>query len=227
MNSGGPCRICSQPTVGADAVQLWDGRRYCRNCVESVSPELYRYAKTYDRLEELAPIDKADLWRRAWRGEALVILPFAVLFGAAGYNSFGAVGILYGLVSVGFVAALQSALQLPMFVRYTESRLPTVSVSDGLVTVHRGVRKIELQCTRPLHDFRWRLGRSRQDSHLRGTMVPRRSVVLLVIPATGWLSFGTVRIACGWTDESQRIWTAFLTLAGVATDSRTAPPKPQ
>ena len=77
MDPSEPCRICSRSEAPGPAVRLWDGRWYCRECVEAVSPALYRYALAHDRLEESPPFSRGDIWRAGWRLEAWVLLTLA------------------------------------------------------------------------------------------------------------------------------------------------------
>lgn len=204
-------------------VRLWDSRSYCRDCVEAVCPKLFPYAMGHSRLEESAPFGRGAYWRNAWRREAWIFLFFAVVFGAIGYARSGLTGTIVGIVLAMLGTTIQAAIQLPMYAWMTRLMMPSVSVADGLVTLRRAACKKCSPSTVPLQDLQWRLGHSRQDTALRNTLIPKRPVVLLVLGRSPWILFGEVRVACGWTDETRRLWTAFLTLAGVPESPRKGP----
>ena len=227
MEQNESCRHCDRIVMPDDRVRLWDEQWYCRRCVDAVCPELFDYATHHDQLEEAAPYDRGAIWRSAFRMEGWIVLFFASLLGVIGYGQNGVAGAVIGIVAAVIVAIPQATIQLPMLVWLTRRNLPTVCVSDGKVTIRRegcGRRfcRNPLTCTIPLQNFKWRMGRSRQDSGLRNTIVPKQSVVLLVLRYNSkwaWL-LGEGRIACGWTAPMQRIWKGFLTLAAVPEDSR-------
>ncbi|HLA86242.1 MAG TPA: hypothetical protein VJL29_15750 [Thermoguttaceae bacterium] len=215
MYQNEPCRVCSRAMAVDYMVRLWDGQWYCRDCVEAACPGLFSYALKHPRFEESAPFVRGDVWRIALRLEAWIALFFVLLFGAIGYEQHGLMGAIVGIVAAVMSATVQAAVQLPMFVWVTRRMMPTVGVVDGLVSFHRGICKKCGPWTAPLRNFRWRVGRSRQDTGLRNTLAPKQPVVLLLFRRGRWAIFGEERIACGWTEKTRRIWTAFLTLAGV------------
>ncbi len=55
--SQGQCSKCSQPLTPETTVHLWDGKDYCRGCVEAACPGMAEYARTHVFLEETMPYD--------------------------------------------------------------------------------------------------------------------------------------------------------------------------
>lgn len=210
------CRICSRDVVADFSVRLWDGHWYCRDCMQAVSPTLYDYAIAHEQLEESAPFHNSAVWRNVLRLEAWIVFSVMSFFAVFGFYQSGLMGVIVGILITLFVTAVQAAIQLPMFVWLTKFKMPTTIVANGQIHVYRGACKKRLQYTAPLQHFQWRIGHSRQDTELRNTFVPKQPVVLLLLPRSRWTILGKERIACGWTQEMQLIWRAFLSLAGVS-----------
>lgn len=55
-----------------------------------------------------------------------------------------------------------------------------------------------------LDEICWSKGNSRQDSELRKTFIPNERVLILALPRRQG------RVACGWTDETRKVLTAFF-----------------
>ena len=223
MQSDELCKHCSKTVPCGKTVLLWDGNFYCQACIDSVCPELWDYARSHDVLEESAPFDKRAQWSNAFRLEALIVLFFGMMFAIGNYTRFGPIGIVYGLGMAAIICSIQSAIQLPMFVRMGRRMLPTVVVKDGQIECYRGGEKAPHSRELSISDAKWRVGKSRQDSGLRNTFVQRQVVVLLIFPLKGRFSFGTDRYACGWSDQMRRIWVGFLTLANVPSTAKRRP----
>jgi len=220
MHSEQTCKHCERAVPGDQIITLWDGHAYCQRCVEIASPELARYARSHEKLEETAFFERGALWRSALRMELIIALLFGALSCTYGYSIFGPIGIAYGLAMSFVICGLQAASQLPLFVRISRWKMPTVIVHDGNIECFRGRRKAHWVQSMPLENVSWRLGKSRQDSGLRHTIVPRQEVVILTVPwKAGRRLSVSDRYACGWTDEKRRIWIAFLTLANVPRSS--------
>ena len=205
------CRSCGAQS--GDIVGLWDGQSYCRDCTDSVSSELFEYAAAHRSLVESAQFTSAQLWRAALRFEAGCFFVVAALcWFALISEGWGLTGALWGIgISLG-LCIVQGAVQLPAYVWCSGRALPTVVVSDGMVHIRR--RFPDRNVCAPLHDFRWRIGHSRQDSFLRQTMVPKQRVILLLLGPGRWGGFFDYRVACGWAEEMRRVWSGFLVLAG-------------
>ena len=198
-------------------VRLWDRQlvlpRLCR-----------RHLSRAVRLCESAPgacgicaVHRADIWRAALRTEAIVFLFFASVFSFAAVDAgWGLSGVLYGTAAALGLCLIQGGLQLPVLVWMARAALPTLTVSDGTLYIHRRwPRGRRMRVAFPLVEFRWRPGKSRQDTFLRATVVPKVPVILLIHGPGRWGYLFQYRIACGWTHEMRRIWSAFLALAAL------------
>jgi hypothetical protein len=87
---------------------------------------------------------------------------------------------------------------------------PTLRVSDGRVEIRRG--KSERAVTCDLSACRWRVGKAKQDDVLPSSI--SGPAVLIEYPVqASFVRCG--KVACGWTEDMRRIWTSFLTLAGI------------
>lgn len=211
------CSRCSSDYPPELTMTLWDGQAYCEACVYSFSPKLAEYARSHPRLEETAPWDFNAVWWRAIRMELFVFALFGSMLGWLGYADQGFAGLAGGLAVTAVICLFQGGIQMPTFVWHTKRCLPTLIVENGQVTTYRGgERRRWCSGVVPLRDVRWRIGTSRQDSMLRGTLVPRQPVVIL---QWTWRLYGLplvrVRLACGWTEGMRDVWVDFLEFAGV------------
>ncbi|QDT42187.1 hypothetical protein Pan241w_22680 [Gimesia alba] len=74
------CPYCGE-RVSDKAVRLWDGRRYCRSCIKSVSPELYEFARNGGQLVDVVKAsDVRSLLYLINFGKLLLVFTFLFCF---------------------------------------------------------------------------------------------------------------------------------------------------
>jgi len=186
---------------------LWDGRKYCRRCVEEVSPDLYRLAVRGAPLEEtVAREDVRAINFLAWGSKPVLLImwlifvvPFAlaVLAGQAELLLLVAVAVVVS----GFVILILS-LQSVVGVYKFRSYLPrTVSIRHGELCIVTP----EWSATFKLTDCRWYVGNADVDNLCMFSGL-RRGVVIQTPEAP---------VACGHSAAALEHWSAFLTLAQI------------
>ncbi|QDV16920.1 hypothetical protein Pan153_15540 [Gimesia panareensis] len=207
MNQRAACPYCGE-RVAEEAVMLWDGRTYCRGCVEAVSPALYEFARNGGELKEV--VEKSDVSLKKYlRGAGyktlivtfvIFMLPFIVLAWLDEPNA--RFNLLFG-VCFFWCGFLVSWLILKGFLMLTRSTLPrTVSVEQNQVVLsHAGDEK-----RIPLHECLWELKGTYRDN-LTAFTGQRKGVVLLTSPGRC--------ICCSHSREMVQYLGAFLILAGV------------
>ena len=204
------CANCNVALPLSDSVRLWDGKDYCRSCVEAQLPGLAAHVASQQRLEDSAPQEVVDDFKRPILTYILFGLLFGIPFGIVGHLESGPLGLRTGFFFAMGISACAAAIQIPGFIWTARRYAPTVSVENGVVTVKR---KAYGEHRYPLGSVQWSLGKSKRDSMLRYTMIKKVDVVLLEVP-TRFLGFTVVvRVACGWSEDMRSRWIAFLTLA--------------
>ncbi|QDU49812.1 hypothetical protein [Gimesia panareensis] len=207
MNQRAACPYCGE-CVAEEAVTLWDGRTYCRSCVEAVSPALYEFARNGGELKEV--VEKSDVSLKKYlRGAGyktlivtfmIFMIPIVVLAWTDRPNA--RFDLLFG-VCFFWCGFLVSWLILKGFLMLTRSTLPrTVSVEQNQVVLsHAGDEK-----RIPLHECLWELKGTYRDN-LTAFTGQRKGVVLLTSPGRC--------ICCSHSREMVQHLGAFLILAGV------------
>ena len=207
---------------------LWDGERYCRDCLDAESAGLADYSRAHPSLDDVMPYSPWMIGRAVMKVAAFVVLAFLVAANAVAWsdNTGGSIlsqsmiatsiTLIAGLPIVALFAWLAASF-------YQENR-PFVSVQGGILRlrVGRAVKNVRLaECS-------WYVG-----SVCETNVMPRKSnwdrfwitlprdpAVILMLPRDG--ERVTPRVAVGFGETSQHRWRAFLRLAGVP--SRPAPP---
>ena len=110
---------------------------------------------------------------------------------------------------------IQGGLQLPVLVWMAVRRCRRSGSAMGRCTFSPLAQRQPHASRLSDRGIAFALGKSRQDTFLRATFVPKQPVILLLHGPGRWGSLFQYRIACGWTDEMRRIWSAFLTLAAL------------
>lgn len=217
------CRRCDAAVEPEQTVRLWDGRDYCRPCVEKSCPGLADYAAANPTLDDQIPYDHAFARRSGLASMAVILFALSsvpmVLFLAADVEpSWAALGssvaflVVFGVVPIGFGFLLERFVRRPGFL--------AVHVRDGLLTADppfKGPIR-PLRCELGL--IRWFLGVRTDDGKPRARnqgnpLQPRFEAVVLVIPDRHPSDWQGWRIATGSTPEMVRRWTAFLRLAEI------------
>lgn len=186
---------------------MWDRRRYCRKCVEDVSPKLYEFIAVGSSLNETVSREDVSATRYFFRiGKSYLIgiclifgLPvgFLVLAGKVPVEGlffilafFGGGGIFF-IMLASFIGASTA-----------RSRLPRItSVQDGDVCIATPNHEERVRLT----DCKWYFGKTEADQLCLFTQL--RNGVVIQTP--------NLHVACGYTAESLEHWRSFLTLARV------------
>jgi hypothetical protein len=194
-------------------VQLWDGDDYCETCVADASERLLECVRNNDEFVESIPISAKQIALKYIR--AGLLMPFlfgailavdAILGNLRNWAGFRQVVIIVPLVLLMFPAAY--------YVKYAGSLPRSVKIAGGLITITNGEGRRRLQSQ--LGDCAWRLGSARDDTHVGRFLPKNKSAVLVVLPISSIRSLvaigGGEVIACGWTDDTFEILSAFLRL---------------
>ena len=224
----GRCSKCSRALSGQVAVSLWDGKRYCRECVEAACPGLADYARNASILGESIASDltptRGHRFFNFLTCVVLMLVASAAVFGASWEEGAGfrREKILAGLAWVGlFFVPVILALWLSMVWSGAgpsgrATRRAALAVRDGRVHVRAKSGMAVSASSASLEECSWYVGPSTDDPCARTLDLPEIEAVLLIVPrlrVTKGVEQRTV--ACGWTPQIQRIWIGFLTLAGV------------
>ncbi len=202
------CSLCTGLLTDSNAVRLWDGRDYCERCLEARLPGLADYARSHSRLEETSADEPGRVAMRLLAMEAGIFAIFFLVFLAGGASPAEAALV------VGLLCFVQGGIQLPMFFWTSRRNKTTIVVENGTVTCRRRIMHIRETFELPLGDFNWTIGRpSRDMAQQHARLWPFGKVVLLKQRnASFWVRRAQI-FACGWTEETKRVWVAFLQCA--------------
>ena len=195
MSSSQVCAACGKTVSPDSLIAFWDGRSYCRECLNEVSEGLADYCATHDRLEETVQYSPV----RHVAQLCVLVVPFLavpIFFRSAVFAApiLVIIGIILSTALVG-----------------TQLNLPTVVARDGCVTVKHRLRW--LNSRRPLEDCRWYVGSMIPVGIL---YLPRRALARRIVLCVPWgRKWVWSRVNCGFTPEARRLWEALLTLAKV------------
>jgi hypothetical protein len=212
----GCCAKCGCAPSEEDRVLLWDGRIYCRSCVEVACPGMSGYAR---KRPELVETYDYSLWSFAWLLATLYlavvgIFTFVILLGASAKHP-GEVPFLEIFLGVNVLAVLAMSIQGPMLLLILMSGPPSVTVREGHIMVTRSGSRAWFGRefgSGSLSDCMWYVGRLRHDSKLGYALIANPPAVIIVFPGS-WLFRN--KVACGYTPEMRRIWEGFLTLTDI------------
>jgi len=203
------CNACLRESDDDAVAALWDGKAYCRQCLEAGCPGLFEFARLHPQLEETAPYEPV----RIAKHHAVFYLGLGLILGlamaAAAFQSEGVFGLFVGILGGLMIGLLAGLIQIPPYLWMTRRMLPTVRFEGGQVFVGRGLKTTTQRHSYTLDSLRWYCGKVRQDSQLRMTFILNGPAVILELPGR------RERVACGWTAERRQRLTAFLRLAGV------------
>jgi hypothetical protein len=203
------CARCGATLMPETAVHLWDGRDYCRPCVEAACPGMADYAEQHEELAEEAPF-VSRLWMWLMDRGALVLMglaAFGVFVFVAGLmtrmlgspDAWSALAVLVvGLSTPGL------ALGSLTFLALAQSGRWDICVRDGRITLRH---KIGFRRQVHLSRCRW----SFAQDHPSGTRV----LPLRTPQAAVRLQARFLRVRCGWTAETAGLWIGLCALAEV------------
>jgi hypothetical protein len=211
------CHHCDEPLQGLDRITLWDNQDYCESCVAGACPELLGYLKTHDGLQETNPL---SVWKFAQTFFLVLEFFIAIILGVALVTAFSEQDGWRALEA----PVLLHLLSLPVVIVFTfisavamAKGRSTVAMRDGKLNVRRGDWSF-LECNPT--ECEWFVGS-------QGHALPFSGgpAVLLVLPQPEGGKEHCV--AVGFTEETRRIWQAFLTLTGAVRKSgREKTPQP-
>ena len=192
------CNKCLQALDFQAAERLWDDNLYCRDCVEAACPGMSAYAAIHEKLEETMPYDRRGVTQSTWFVLLLVVLLFS------------AVSELDSVWMVVALLCLLAVLYIPLAHYLAKTTRLTANAQYGYleytyVTNGGTFRKVEF-----LRDCRWYIGRSYYLTSLDPVIWIRLPMIKF-----GWFRIYLIKVGCGWSRDTFRIWKAFLTLADV------------
>jgi hypothetical protein len=190
--------------IGDEAVQLWDGRIYCHDCVRKASPQLCALALSGEALRDVVEPRHVTAWQFIRRFGMWYSITVLVMLGiplglAAALGNVPIEGFLLALGFFGGFGLLFLSAQ-GLLGAFTHRRgLPReVSVVGGTVMI-KSPNKVE---TVPLEKCRWSFGHTAGDPLCMFTGL-RQGIVLQTPEA---------QLAIGHEEASLENWKSFLQL---------------
>lgn len=212
MSSPGNCHACDATLEPENTVRLWDGRDYCRSCVEAACPGLSDYAASHETLEETEEwTPAANIW---WNFKiSVVVLLLGGIFVTALVVSEPEIGITISgaLIFFSIVWLLGEFLFIVGELWLGKGLRETIRVHGGQVTITAPHRRKPLEYS--LARCRWHVGKG----FSKGLGVAPSGPRLVLKFPTGFLglrAFGHYS-TFGSTPEMLGIWRGFLALAGI------------
>jgi hypothetical protein len=239
------CAKCLRPLQRGEAIRLWDGKDYCRPCLDRASPSLAEYARRNATLNDGFAFTggTARFWLRFGLVAALAILgPFAAATALAimlrpwedndpvGWVIIGLL-VLLGILGlsallVGVLRALRQGWAVEVMV--LSLLRPRVRIQDGLVYLKRGPSCCPRGTNYPLAKCRWfpldlhllklpihHWHDRREFRALRQLDPEWRGVVILLPPEHPMRGLIAGHGVPSGTSRTAAVWEAFLTLADV------------
>lgn len=212
MKEVNTCHSCKKP-VAANAVVLWDDRRYCRSCVANTSTALLAFVDGGGSLHDT--LNRSDIKARHFMSSTgkWVLIVFWPVLAAACFETFRqqngdpvvAILVLAVLCAGTLVFVCLAAVFYAFSVRCSLPR--TVVVAGGnLIVTGRGMEE-----TIPLTECQWYFGATSSDGWSMCTTL-RKGVVFRTPDE---------HFAVGYQSECREHWPAFLVLAKISE----SPPK--
>lgn len=202
------CRVCDTPLRHIQSVELWDGHRYCRPCVEQHAPCLIQFTNS-DLLSEDMPFSIPAIASRMFLFVLTSTTGFAgaigLLFVIAGHWQEalgGFVVFLLGGLSVTLLWTGAAAFAMPLL-------RPKLMAWKGKFIVRFGTRLL----VAPLMECSWNEGRVAQMTVWKYSFLLRGAAVIVELPKGN--SMKRRRVAVGFTPDTFDAWKSFFTIAGV------------
>lgn len=204
------CAKCSRPLADQPAVDLWDGKRYCRDCVAAASPLLLSCVDQFSTLGENIQANRREVVRDS----------AVTTFLAAAFLTFLTMVIADDLEELAGYGLVMSTIGLALILFYLVVEWFGARSVRGRVELANGefvVNHPNFGCESfKLRNGTWRVGKTRDAPFFFRGVRLRRQIVILEFPLDyPMLWVKRIRIPCGLTDEMREVWQAFLTLADV------------
>jgi len=187
----GRCAKCSSVLTAETEVPLWDGRSYCRDCVEAACPGMADYALQHPKLEERVP-------RRPGRYLLIALATVCCLAAAIFLSVIGPER--YTLTRPSSIWAVFIFLLVYLNYRALNPAARKVKVEKGRI---RAAHMAQGPFGAKIEECWWHFSSTVDELHVLG----RKPGIVIC--------WRTTRAGCGWTPEMRAIWIGFLTLAGV------------
>lgn len=207
------CTVCNTSLGDCELLALWDGRHYCRNCLQATGLETTGAVDTGLVLSEDVPDSAISVAGRA------SILYLLLMSGFAGLIAILA-GIFNGLLAALNVFGVLMLLSSPVVLLFTYASWLAMTMIRPRTTAWNGQLIIQSGPTvmvAPLAECYWAEGKASQTNVMKIGFFFRGNAIVVEVPAR-YARDGN-RIAVGFTPETYELWKAFLTLARVPTIS--------
>lgn len=215
-NDSTDCRRCGVWLDRENALPLFDGYSYCRDCVTNVSPQLADWAASHSVLEDLKPF---RFGRALWSATCMTtLLAVIITLGYFAINLIAAVAgavhgqwmnvLLGGAIMFGASWAFVAIVGYPYVLGFNFFKLPrSVRISDGRLSIDPpGDQAWDLA------DIRWAEGAGTYDQ-IEGICWPRRQGIM-IFPHTD-KEQRRLGYLVATDPENKELWHSFLRLADV------------
>ncbi|NQT16980.1 MAG: hypothetical protein HQ582_29755 [Planctomycetes bacterium] len=220
------CSACNKSIAPGTSVRLWDGRDYCRTCLDSSCPGLAQYAVQHESLQEEMPeqVVRDDVKIllvgsvRVFLAVSAFVFLLVVLAarGSAFLESFYQ-GIKVFLLGEAVILSIFSPIiAIFGYVAWRSARrlLPHTRAAAGRLRLRFGDCEKEVA----LNDCRWCSGKLHRTRLCRGFgTFSHAPAILIRLPGGSWFTWPAIVVGVGYTAEMRARWKALLTLAGVPT----------
>ena len=203
------CPFCNK-TLPEKSITVQDGRSYCSECVQSLSPELYQLALNDQPLEDVLSPEEISYvtWYWIW---VIIFICVTTLFATLFFKKaiaeqtfqWSQVGILVGIILGGifFLGILLGSTEAAH-----KSTLPrTIRLQGGELTISTSMEERSIN----LEDCQWIEGNS-VPNDTSGYPIQTTGLVALRYPNP---KSDSERIVCCHSIETRPLWEAMFTLA--------------
>lgn len=194
------------------SLKMWDGKRYCVECVNTVSPELLAWAREHAFLEETLTLDAISRKKYYKYKFFYPLIGILVIFFPLGLFVVGFWnGFLLSLLPVAFLLPLYLlTLKLDAAGKRAAEELPRTLVvqNNQLIVVHED--DSHFYDLSELYYYESDTDRTVDNLYLEN----RPALILEKKPGWNWQRFvwEEIRYACGLTPEKRELWCSFFQL---------------
>ena len=187
---------------------MWDGERYCDQCIDQVDERLREWVKEQPELVEAVPFTATQMAFRTMAFACIPVLGFGILLVFASLcagrpDAAWSVFALTGLIGLP-VILLWTVVTLIMF----PIQRPSVSLSQGQLSVRTG----RVRASAALSKCRWREGYAREMTAYPAAFLFPGPALILELPVK-FIGQAGNRVAVGFTEETACKWRAICRLA--------------
>jgi len=194
------------------SLKMWDGKRYCVECINTVSPELLAWAREHTFLEETLAL-KAISRKKYYKNSYLYPMIGAIVIIFAPFSLIGEFwwGFVFSSFFCGWFGLIFLLdLKFDFAVNKAASELPRTLVvqNNQLIIVHEDDSHIyDLS---ELYYYESDTDRTTDNLYLEN----RPALILEKKPRWNWQRFvwEEIRYACGLTPEKRELWSSFFQL---------------